>query len=82
MKKGEKEIGNLFGIIIFPFCSYHPGSVGYPRMRDYNQYSFVDGIDKPREGPNAREVSNAFFKRKERLHFEHSAVLLALIEVA
>lgn len=38
------------------------GSTGYARSRDWGQTSYVDGISKPREGPNPREVSNAFFK--------------------
>jgi peroxidase len=38
------------------------GSTGYPRSRDFGQTTYADGISKPREGPNPREVSNAFFK--------------------
>jgi hypothetical protein len=38
------------------------GSTGYPRSRDFEQTTYADGISKPREGPNPREVSNAFFK--------------------
>jgi peroxidase len=38
------------------------GSTGYPRSRDWGQTTYADGISKPREGPNPREVSNAFFK--------------------
>ena len=40
----------------------HIGSTGYPRSRDFEQTTYADGISKPREGPNPREVSNAFFK--------------------
>jgi hypothetical protein len=40
----------------------HIGSTGYPRSRDWDQTTYADGISKPREGPNPREVSNAFFK--------------------
>ena len=38
------------------------GSTGYPRSRDWGQTTYADGISQPREGPNPREVSNAFFK--------------------
>jgi hypothetical protein len=38
------------------------GSTGYPRSRDWGQTTYADGISKPRQGPNPREVSNAFFK--------------------
>lgn len=38
------------------------GSTGYPRSRDWGQTSYADGISKPREGPNPRDVSNSFFK--------------------
>jgi hypothetical protein len=38
------------------------GSTGYPRSRDWGQTTYADGISKPREGPNPREVSNTFFK--------------------
>jgi len=40
----------------------HIGSTGYPRSRDWGQTMYADGISEPREGPNPREVSNAFFK--------------------
>lgn len=33
-----------------------------------------------REGPNPRAVSNAFFKRKQTLYYEHTPLLLGLIE--
>jgi peroxidase len=56
------------------------GQVGKALVRDYRQYSYADGISKPREGPNARAVSNAFFKRKERLYYEHTPILVGLIE--
>lgn len=56
------------------------GMVGRPLIRDYKQYSYADGISTPRDGPNARAVSNAFFKRKKTLYYEHTAVLIGLIE--
>ena len=40
----------------------HIGSTGYPRSRDWGHTMYADGISRPREGPNPREVSNAFFK--------------------
>ena len=40
----------------------HIGSTGYPRSLDWGQTSYSNGISKPREGPNPREVSNTFFK--------------------
>lgn len=58
------------------------GSIGTARQRDYKQYTYADGISKPREGPNARAVSNAFFKRKKRIYYEHTPLLLGLIEVS
>ena len=58
------------------------GAVGTAKVRDYNQHYYADGISKPREGPNARAVSNAFFKRKEVLYYEHTPLLLGLIEVS
>ena len=57
------------------------GSRKTRRARDYNQHYYADGISKPREGPNARAVSNAFFKRKKALYYEHTPLLLGLIEV-
>ncbi|EJD49621.1 hypothetical protein AURDEDRAFT_182766 [Auricularia subglabra TFB-10046 SS5] len=56
------------------------GSTGQPRSRDFDQTTFADGISAPREGPNPREVSNAFFKRKERLHYDHTPLMLGLVE--
>ncbi|CCL99225.1 uncharacterized protein FIBRA_01240 [Fibroporia radiculosa] len=56
------------------------GQLGQPHSRDYNQYFYKDGISEPRDGPNARAVSNAFFKRKQRLYYDHTPVLLGLIE--
>ena len=50
------------------------------KSRDYGQHYYADGISAPREGPNARAVSNAFFKRKRALYFEHTPLLLGLIE--
>lgn len=58
------------------------GQLGAKRSRDYNQYSYQDGYNKPRDGPNPRAVSNAFFKRKQRLYYEHTPLLLGLIEVS
>ncbi|QGI69678.1 hypothetical protein CEK26_002010 [Fusarium fujikuroi] len=56
------------------------GSVGSARPRDYQQYTYSDGISKPREGPNPRTVSNAFFKRKKKIYYDHTPLLLGLIE--
>lgn len=41
---------------------------------------FADGFNQPRDGPNARAVSNAFFKRKKTIYYEHTSLLLGLIE--
>lgn len=60
---------------------WNEGGVGAAKQRDYNQHMFSDGISKPREGPNARAVSNAFFKRKKALYYEHTPLLLGMIEV-
>ncbi|KAI0437232.1 heme peroxidase, partial [Xylaria telfairii] len=60
------------------FISY--GAVGTARTRDYDQHTYSDRISKPRDGPNARAVSNAFFKRKQKLFYNHTPVLLGLIE--
>lgn len=57
------------------------GSVGSARPRDYQQYTYADSISKPREGPNPRAVSNAFFKRKKKIYYDHTPLLLGLIEV-
>lgn len=57
------------------------GAMGTAKTRDYDQHSYADGISKPREGPNPRAVSNAFFKRKQTLYYEHTPFLLGLIEV-
>lgn len=64
LKKGESHLGSTF----------------QPRSRDFNQHSYADGISQPREGPNPRELSNAFFKRKERLHYQHTPLMLGLVE--
>lgn len=56
------------------------GQAGTAKVRDYNQYSYADGISKPREGPNPRAVSNAFFKRNATIYYEHTPLLLGLIE--
>lgn len=58
------------------------GSVGMGKSRDYSQHYYADGISKPREGPNPREISNLIFKRKKRLYYEHTPLLLGLIEVS
>lgn len=58
------------------------GQIGTMKARDYNQHSFRDGISVPRDGPNPRAVSNAFFKRKQKLYYEHTPLLLGLIEVS
>jgi peroxidase len=56
------------------------GSTFQPRSRDFGQTTYADGISAPRHGPNPREVSNAFFKRKERLYYEHTPLMLGLVE--
>lgn len=56
------------------------GSTGQPRSRDWGQTNYADGISKPREGPNPRELSNAFFQRKKRIAYEHTPLMLGLIE--
>jgi len=67
-------------------CNWlHPGETnwgkaGTPLARDHLQYSFKDGIGEPRDGPNAREVSNAFFRRSEKIYFEHTPVLVGIVE--
>ena len=57
------------------------GQLGTAKTRDYNQHAYADGISSPREGPNARAVSNAFFRRKKTIYYEHTPLLLGLIEV-
>ncbi len=61
---------------------FSTGAMGTAKVRDYNQHFYADGISKPREGPNARAVSNAFFRRKKALYYEHTPLLLGLIEVS
>ncbi|CCL99231.1 uncharacterized protein FIBRA_01246 [Fibroporia radiculosa] len=56
------------------------GQIGRKRDRDYGHYTYRDGISEPREGPNPRAVSNAFFQRKKKIYYEHTPVLLGLIE--
>ena len=56
------------------------GKKGTRMFRDYNQLSYADGISEPRAGPNARNVSNAFFKRRQRLTFDHTPVLIGFVE--
>lgn len=58
------------------------GQMGTAKARDYGQHQYADGISKPRDGPNARAVSNAFFKRKKSIFYEHTPFLLGLIEVS
>lgn len=59
---------------------YGEGQIGAAKARDYNQHYYADGISKPREGPNPRAVSNAFFKRNKTLYYEHTPLLLGMIE--
>lgn len=56
------------------------GQYGTARSRDYDQHTYADGINKPREGPNPRAVSNAFFKRKKTIFYEHTPMMLGLVE--
>ncbi|KAJ9415847.1 hypothetical protein QL093DRAFT_2086910 [Fusarium oxysporum] len=56
------------------------GSIGSARPRDYQQYTYADDIPKPREGPNPRATSNSIFKRKKTIYYEHTPLLLGLIE--
>ncbi|KAG5788785.1 hypothetical protein H9Q69_012156 [Fusarium xylarioides] len=57
------------------------GSVASARPRDYQQYTYADGISKPRKDPNPRAVSNAFFKRRKKIYYDHTPLLLGLIEM-
>lgn len=59
---------------------YGEGQIGAAKARDFNQHYYADGISKPREGPNPRAVSNAFFRRKKTIYYEHTPLLLGLIE--
>ena len=61
---------------------YSIGATGTAKARDYDQHFYADGISKPRAGPNARAVSNAFFRRKKEIYYEHTPLLLGLIEVS
>jgi len=69
-------------------CNWlHPGETewgmaGTALTRDHQQYSYSDGIGEPREGPNPREVSNAFFRRTNTstIYFEHTSILVGLVE--
>ncbi|CAK7237327.1 hypothetical protein SCUCBS95973_009922 [Sporothrix curviconia] len=56
------------------------GRYGQAKSRDFDQHYYADGISEPRQGPNARAVSNAFFKRNATLYYEHTPLLLGLIE--
>lgn len=56
------------------------GQIGTAKVRDYNQHTYADGISKPREGPNPRAVSNAFFRRNSTIYYEHTPLLLGMIE--
>ncbi|KAK8073414.1 Alpha-dioxygenase 1 [Apiospora phragmitis] len=59
---------------------WNEGAVGTRRERDYKQHAYADGVSEPREGPNARAVSNAFFRRKKAIYYEHTPFLLGLVE--
>lgn len=67
-------------------CNWlHPGETNWGKAgsalaRDNLQYSYKDGIGEPRDGPNPRELSNAFFKRSEKIYFEHTSVLVGVVE--
>jgi len=56
------------------------GQIGTAKVRDYNHHTYADGISKPRKGPNPRAVSNAFFRRNSTIYYEHTPLLLGLIE--
>ncbi|EEH35462.2 hypothetical protein PAAG_06509 [Paracoccidioides lutzii Pb01] len=56
------------------------GRIGMAKARDYGDHHYADGISKLREGPNARAVSNAFFKRNRTIYYEHTPLLIGLIE--
>ncbi|CAK7243975.1 MAG: hypothetical protein STHCBS139747_005509 [Sporothrix thermara] len=56
------------------------GRYGQAKSRDFDQHYYADGVAAPREGPNARAVSNAFFRRNTTLYYEHTPLLLGLIE--
>jgi len=56
------------------------GKVGTPYGRDRPSHFAPGSFDKPRQGPNAREVSNAFFSNKETKYWDHSFFLSAWVE--
>ncbi|KAL1893313.1 hypothetical protein Sste5346_006490 [Sporothrix stenoceras] len=56
------------------------GRYGQAKSRDFDQHYYADGISEPREGPNPRAVSNAFFRRNSTIYYEHTPLLLGLIE--
>jgi cytochrome P450 len=56
------------------------GQYGTAKSRDFNQHAYADGISEPRKGPNPRAISNAFFKRKQELFYEHTPLMLGLVE--
>ena len=56
------------------------GEYGSGKSRDYEQHYYADDISAPRDGPNPRAVSNAFFKRKKTIYYEHTPLLLGLVD--
>ncbi|OLL23961.1 Peroxinectin A [Neolecta irregularis DAH-3] len=57
----------------------HVGSIGYQRERDFGRISYQDGISEPRDGPNPRELSNAFF-RKRQTRSVRTPLMLGLLQ--
>jgi len=55
------------------------GKAGTALGRDTSA-KYEDGISKPRSGPNPRELSNAFFKSKKILPFNHTPFLTAIVQ--
>jgi len=56
------------------------GMAGTALHREYGQVSFTDGISKPRDGPNPRLVSNAFFERNQTIYYPHTQIITGLVE--
>jgi len=56
------------------------GSTGDNFGRDRPAHFKNGTFSVPREGPNPREVSNAFFRNNRTLHFPHTPFLTAFVE--
>jgi hypothetical protein len=58
------------------------GAAWTPFQRDVPVHTYADGISKPREGPNPRELSNAFFKQRDIPKLiGHTAFLAGVVEL-